>query len=75
MLSTNPVAPPSVGLDAIPASMMKSIADRERASDRYWTHKDKLVESRVWWRPAPRGTCSTCCPARRSWSWGADRAC
>ena len=50
MLSTNPVAPPPVGLDAIPASMMKSIADRERVSDRYWTHKDKLVESRVWWR-------------------------
>ena len=44
MLSTNPLAPPPVGLDAIPASMMKSIADRERASDRYWTHKDKLVE-------------------------------
>ena len=50
MLSTNPVAPPLVGLDAVPASMMKSIADRERASDRYWTQKDKLVESRVWWR-------------------------
>ena len=50
MLQTNPLAPPPVGLNAISASTMKSIADRERVSDWYWTHKDKLIEMRVWWR-------------------------
>ena len=50
MLQTNPLAPPPVGLNAVPASLMKSIADRERASDWYWSHKDKLVGMRVWWR-------------------------
>jgi SAM-dependent methyltransferase len=30
--------------------MMDSLVDRERASDKYWTQKDKLVEMRVWWR-------------------------
>ena len=32
---------------------MQSIADRERVSDRYWTHNDKLNEMRIWWRAAP----------------------
>jgi SAM-dependent methyltransferase len=50
MLQTNPLAPPPVGLDALPESMMKSIADRERVTDAYWTHKDKLIGMRVWWR-------------------------
>jgi dolichol-phosphate mannosyltransferase len=50
MNQTNPLAPPPVGQNAIPAPMMKSIIDRERVSDSYWTHKDKLVGMRVWWR-------------------------
>jgi SAM-dependent methyltransferase len=29
---------------------MESIAARERVSDRYWAHKDKLIGMRVWWR-------------------------
>jgi len=29
---------------------MRSIADRERVSDRYWTHHDKLNAMRIWWR-------------------------
>ena len=41
---------PRWGLNAILAAMLKSIADRERVSDRYWTHKDKLIGMRVWWR-------------------------
>jgi SAM-dependent methyltransferase len=50
MLQTNPLAPPPVGLNALPPSMMDSLAERERVSDRYWTHKDRLIEMRVWWR-------------------------
>jgi SAM-dependent methyltransferase len=29
---------------------MKSIAERERVSDRYWTHHDKWNDMRIWWR-------------------------
>ncbi|MHB1557181.1 MAG: glycosyltransferase [Isosphaeraceae bacterium] len=50
MLQTNPLSPPPVGSNVIPARMLQSIAERERASDRYWTHKDKLIGMRVWWR-------------------------
>jgi len=50
MLQTNPLAPPPVGQKAILALTMGSIADRERVSDWYWTHKDILIGMRVWWR-------------------------
>ena len=50
MLEANPFAPPPTGLNAVPASMINSVAERERVSDSYWSHKDKLVEMRVWWR-------------------------
>jgi SAM-dependent methyltransferase len=29
---------------------MKSIAERERVSDRYWTQHDKWNDMRIWWR-------------------------
>ena len=50
MLPTNPLAPPPVGLNAISASTMESIAHRERVSNWYWTHKDSLNAMRIWWR-------------------------
>ena len=50
MLEKNPLAPPPVVVNAVSASAMKLIADRERVSDWYWTRKDNLLEMRVWWR-------------------------
>ena len=50
MVAKNPLAPPPVVSNAISASAMKSIADRERVSDWYWTRKDTLIGMRVWWR-------------------------
>ena len=70
----NLLAPPRLGRMRCFTQAMRSIADRERVSDRYWTHHDKLNELRIWWRRAPRGTCFTCCRAKRSWSWAAARA-
>ena len=50
MLQANPLTPPAVGLNAISESALRSIIDRERVSDRYWTYKDRLNEMRIWWR-------------------------
>jgi SAM-dependent methyltransferase len=50
MFNDNPLAPPPVAPNAIPASVLQSIADRERVSNWYWTRKDTLIEMRVWWR-------------------------
>ena len=50
MLQSNPLAPPPAALNALSVSAMKSIADRERVSDWYWTRKDSLIGMRVWWR-------------------------
>ena len=74
MVQGNLLAPPPVGRNAVISSAMRSIAERERVSDRYWTHHDKLNEMRIWCAPARRGTCCTCCRAKRSWNWVAGRA-
>jgi len=50
MLQANPFTPPAVGLNAISEMALRSIIDRERVSDRYWTYKDRLNEMRIWWR-------------------------
>jgi dolichol-phosphate mannosyltransferase len=50
MVQGNLLAPPPVGRNAVISSAMRSIAERERVSDRYWTHHDKLNEMRIWWR-------------------------
>ncbi len=50
MLEKNPLAPPPVESSAVSRLAMRSIADRERVSDWYWTRKDNLAEMRVWWR-------------------------
>jgi dolichol-phosphate mannosyltransferase len=52
MSQTNPLATAPVALNALSGLAIKSIADRERASDWYWTRKDSLIGSRVWWRAA-----------------------
>jgi SAM-dependent methyltransferase len=50
MTTTNPFAPPPVGLNALRAPALELIAARERVSDRYWTRRDKLNDMRIWWR-------------------------
>ena len=50
MIQTNPLAPPPTGPKAILSTTIGSIAERERVSDWYWTHKDSLTGMRVWWR-------------------------
>jgi dolichol-phosphate mannosyltransferase len=50
LLISNPLVPPPVGMNALSPSTLRSITDRERVSDRYWTHKDSLNEMRIWWR-------------------------
>jgi dolichol-phosphate mannosyltransferase len=50
MLQTNPLAPPPAKWNAIPASTLQSIADRERICDWYWTRKDMIRDMRRWWR-------------------------
>ncbi len=50
MVTENFLAPPRVGTNAIATQAMRSIADRERLGDRYWTRHDKLNTLRLWWR-------------------------
>ena len=50
MLDTNPLVAAPAALNALSEPAMQSIADRERVTDWYWTRKDSLIGSRVWWR-------------------------
>jgi dolichol-phosphate mannosyltransferase len=49
MTVANPFAAPT-RLSGLSAAALKSIADRERVTDRYWTRNDRLNEMRIWWR-------------------------
>ena len=50
MVPQNLLAPPPAGRSAVPWPTMQSIANRERVSDRYWTHHDSLNDMRIRWR-------------------------
>lgn len=50
MLQTNPLAPPPTLRNALPDSVLQSIADRERICDWYWTKKDTIRDLRRFWR-------------------------
>ena len=69
MVSGNVLTPPPIGRNAVSSPAMQSIANRERVSDRYWTHHDKLNEMRIWWARARRGICCIYCRVKQSWNW------
>jgi SAM-dependent methyltransferase len=52
MLQANPLTAPPAPANILGDAGMRSIAQRERVSDWYWTRKDTLIGMRVWWRAA-----------------------
>jgi 2-polyprenyl-3-methyl-5-hydroxy-6-metoxy-1,4-benzoquinol methylase len=49
MTQLTPFVPP-VKVNTISDKAVKSLAERERISDLYWTRKDRFNEMRIWWR-------------------------